>query len=105
MTPTPTTRIYRALWRTRLGRALCAELDQAHTDMRGALHGYNQARREIDTLTRQLLCAGELITQRDAQYAALVARLRNVEDARDILEQELQAMTDGLRWFAEGSGK
>lgn len=101
---TLTTRAYRALWRSQLGRALCAELDRAHTDLRGMTHGYEQARREVDSLTRQVLCAGELITQRDDQIRDLTARLRSVEDARDILEDELQVLVNGLTWF-EGSGK
>ena len=98
------TRLYRWWWRTKLGRALSSELAQAHTDLLGAIHGYETARNDAETHHRNLLCAYELIEARDQQYATLAARCRAAEDARDILEQELQAMTDGIRWF-EGSDK
>jgi hypothetical protein len=46
----------------------------------------------------------ELVEARDKAHAELADRCRRAEQARDIHEQELAAMTDGLRWF-EGSGK
>jgi hypothetical protein len=46
----------------------------------------------------------ELVEARDNAHAQLVDRCRRAEQARDVLEDELAIMRDGIRWF-EGSGK
>lgn len=81
------TRLYRWWWRTPLGRALYKELDQAHTDLRGMTAGYETAREEANALERAVLCAGELLAERDAQYAALAARCRRAEESLDLYKR------------------
>jgi hypothetical protein len=74
-------------------RALAAE----QADNRRLRVGLERERRNRDF-------ALELVEERDRKHAEIADRCRRAEDARDLYEQEIVALRDGLRWF-EGSSK
>lgn len=68
-----TTRFYRWLYRSRLGRLFFDDMDAVVADL-------STTRRDLDLKTAELGLATGLLELRDAQYAKLADRARAAED-------------------------